>query len=294
MIELQAVTKRYGRKGAYPDALHDVTAAVPKGEVWAIVGPNGAGKSTLLSLVLGFIRPSAGKLRIDGEAPRDYLRVHGAAYLPERFRVPDAWTVAGALRLFAQLEGGPTNVSGAVARLGLEPHLDRRAGELSRGLMQRLGLAQALLARRELVVLDEPTEGLDPIWRIRLRDLLRELRDGGATIILASHDLAEVERVADRAIVLDSGTVRTVLDTHPAAESVAYRVRLHEPFADVNIAFPSAERESATTFIVSGVSAAELSERLGALIELGAIVTGVEAVREPFEERVRDTLRADD
>ena len=294
MIELQAVSKRYGRKGANPDALRAVTATVPAGAVWAIVGPNGAGKSTLLSLVLGFIRPTSGEVRIQGEAPRDYLRARGAAYLPERFRVPDVWTVGAALRLFGRLDGDGAAVSNAIERLGLEPFLERRAVELSRGTLQRLGLAQALLARRELVVLDEPTEGLDPIWRIRLRDLLRELRDDGATVILASHDLTEVERVADRALVLERGAVRTILDTKPAEDVVVYRVRLHEPCGDVRTAFPNAEAESATTFRVSAVSAAELSERLGALIALGAIVTGVEPVREPLEQRVRDTLRGDD
>jgi ABC-type multidrug transport system ATPase subunit len=293
MIELDRVTKRYGRKGTYPDALHEVTAHVPAGEVWAVVGPNGAGKSTLLSLVLGFMRATSGRIRIDGEAPRDFVRERGAGYLPEQFRVPDVWTVRAALRLFARLEGGTADVAGAIHRLGLEPVLERRTGELSRGMLQRLGLAQALLAPHPLVVLDEPTEGLDPIWRIRLRDLLRELRDAGSTVILASHDLAEVERVADRAIVLERGAVRTVLDTRAAADGASYRIRLEEPLRDVAAAFPQAELVDANSFTVAVGSPRELSERLGALIALGGVVTAVEPVRHPLEERVRDTLASD-
>ena len=292
MIELDRVSKRYGRKGARPEALHDVSVHVPAGEVWAVVGPNGAGKSTLLSLVLGFVRATAGTIRINGELPRDFVRERGAGYLPERFAVPPVWTVGAAVRLFARLEGTAANADHAIRMLGLEPLLGRRTGELSRGMLQRLGLAQALLAPHPLIVLDEPTEGLDPIWRIRLRDILRELRDAGSTVILASHDLGEVERVADRAIVLDRGTIRTVLDTRVGANGngASYRIQLQEPLPDIATAFPHVHAVDGTSFTVAVDSARELSERLAALIALGGIVTAVEPVRQPLEERVRDTL----
>jgi ABC-2 type transport system ATP-binding protein len=293
MIELDRVSKRYGRKGAYPEALHEVSAQVSSGEVCAVVGPNGAGKSTLLALVLGFMRASAGRVRIDGETPRDFVRARGAGYLPEQFHVPDVWTVGAALRLFARLERAGADVSGAIARLGLESFLERRTGELSRGMLQRLGLAQALLAPHPLLVLDEPTEGLDPIWRIRLRDILRELRTAGCTVLLASHDLAEVERVADRAIVLDRGTVRTVLHTRVSGDSARYRISLQAPLPEITAAFPQAEPVDGTSFTVTVDSAKELSERLGALLALGGVVTAVEPVRRPLEERVRDTLAGD-
>jgi ABC-2 type transport system ATP-binding protein len=293
MIELDGVTKRYGRKGVQPDALHDVTARIPAGEVWAVVGPNGAGKSTLLALVLGFVRVTSGKIRIGGEAPRDFVRDRGAGYLPERFTVPRPWTVHATLRLFARLDGTGARLDSAVERLGLGPLLARRTGELSRGMLQRVGLAQALLAPRPLIVLDEPTEGLDPIWRIRLRDLLREVRDAGSTIILASHDLGEVERVADRAIVLERGAVRSVLDTRVAGDGASYRIGLQQPVPDVAAAFPSAAATDGTSFTVVVSGSEELSERLGALIALGGIITAVEPLRQPLEDRVRDTLAGD-
>jgi ABC-2 type transport system ATP-binding protein len=303
MIELDRVSKRYGRRGASARALHDVTLTVPAGSVWAVVGPNGAGKSTLLSLILGFIRPSAGTVLVGGEAPRDYLRYEGAAYLPERFSVPGEWKVGSALRMFARLEGGDDGAAALAAeRLGLGPHLHKRAGELSRGLLQRVGIAQALLAPRSLVVLDEPTEGLDPMWRIRLRDIVAELRAEGRTVIVASHDLGEVERTADRAVLLEQGAVRGVLETRPAAGvEVDYRVRLDRPFDSVHAVFPEAAAETTTdaaaaqgqSFIVTVAGPVELSERLGALLALGAVVAAVEPVHHPLEERVRAALQED-
>lgn len=291
MVELEQVTKWYGRKRAGRHALHDVSLAVPEGAVWAVVGPNGAGKSTLLGLVLGFLRPSRGTVRLAGDAPRWFLRDHGAAYLPERFSLPPQWRVRDALRMFAGLDrGGAGATDEAVALLGLEPHMDKRAGELSRGLLQRVGLAQALLAPRRLLVLDEPTEGLDPTWRIRLRDIIAARR-GNATILIASHDLAEVERVADRAVLLERGAVREVMDTRTPDAPTRYRITLAAPFERLAEAFPAAEPEpDGNAFTVSVADPVELSQRVAALVALGGIITAVEPVRLPLEQRVRDAL----
>lgn len=290
MIELREVRKRYGRRGGGTEAVRDVTLTVPSGAVWAVVGPNGAGKSTLLSLLLGFIRPSHGTITIAGELPRDYLRERGAGYLPERFSLPARWRTVDVIRLFARLErASPDDADRAISLLGLEPHLDRQTNELSRGLLQRLGLAQAILARRALIILDEPTEGLDPVWRVRLRDVLSELRANDRTVVVASHDLTEVERIADRAVVLDKGAVRDVLDVRgPAAAD--YRLRLAVPFDNVDGAFPDATRIDELEYVVVVTGPADLSQRLGGLIALGALIDTVEPVRPGLEERVRGTL----
>jgi ABC-2 type transport system ATP-binding protein len=296
MVELEKVFKGYGRRGAGARALHDVTLRVAPGSIWAVVGPNGAGKSTLLSLILGFIRPTSGTITVQGMPPREFLRYEGAAYLPERFSIPGEWKVGSALRMFARLERADADAADrAVARLGLEPHVHKRAGELSRGLLQRVGIAQALLAPRSLVVLDEPTEGLDPMWRIRLRDLVAELRDEGRTVLLASHDLSEVERTADQALLLENGAVRGILETRPpAGASASYRLLLHRPFERIRDVFPEATAgEPALSFIVSVASPVELSERLGAMLGRGAVVAGVEPVRQPLEDRVRAALQED-
>jgi ABC-2 type transport system ATP-binding protein len=291
MIELQQVTKRYGRRRR-TEALRDVSLHVPQGAVWAVVGPNGAGKSTLLGVALGFIRATKGTALIGGMPPRDYLRAAGAGYLPEQFSVPAEWRTGDALRMLARLGGDDAAAATdrAVAEFGLGPHLHKRVGELSRGLLQRLGLAQALLDRRDLVVLDEPTEGLDPLWRIRLRDVLSRLRTEGSTVLIASHDLGEVERVADRAVLLEGGRVRDIIQTRSPAPS-AWRIRLAAPFDDVAAAFPATQPgDDGTSFTVSMSGPRELSERLGALLGLGAVVSAVEPVVRPLEERVRDAL----
>lgn len=292
MIELSNVTKRYVRKGAGPDAVSGLTLSVPPGTVWAVVGPNGAGKSTLLSLILGFVRPSEGEVSLGGDRPRDYLRDHGAAYLPERFSLPPSWRARDALRLLARLDRVDTaRVEPAIELFGLAEHVDKRTRELSRGLLQRLGLAQALLAPRDLIVLDEPTEGLDPVWRIRLRDIIADLRRADRTIIIASHDLDEVERIADRAVVLDAGRVRKVIDLTAPREPVEYRIRLAAASDAIQPSFPDAMHEDERTFTVRVSGPAELSQRLGALIASGAIIAAVEPLHEALEERVRAALR---
>lgn len=291
MIELVNVGRRYGRKGAGIEALRDVSLTLSPGAVWAVVGPNGAGKSTLLSVLLGFIRPSEGTVRIAGEAPRDYLREHGAGYLPERFNLPGRWRAGEALRMMARLEhASAADIERAVELMDLGPHLDKPTGELSRGLLQRVGLAQALLARHALIVLDEPTEGLDPVWRVRLRDLIAELRAGDRTLVIASHDLSELERIADRALVLDAGVVREVIDIRAHEQTVEYRLRLAARFEQVMEAFPRAQQLDELQYAVSVAGPAELSQRLAGLLALGAVISSVEPVRADLEERVRTAL----
>jgi ABC-2 type transport system ATP-binding protein len=292
MVELEQVTKWYGRRKSRAAALRDVSLTVPPGSVWVVVGPNGAGKSTLLGILLGFLAPSKGLARIGGELPRHYLRDEGAGYLPERFSLPSEWRVREALRMFARLESGsPETAEHAVSLFGLEPHLDKRTRELSRGLLQRVGLAQALLARRNLIVLDEPTEGLDPLWRIRLRDAIAAARDADRTIIIASHDLAEVERVADRAVLLDGGAVREVLDLRTDREPTSYRIVLAEPSSAVREAFPDASEElGGLGFTVNVAGPVELSQRISALLQLGGVIAAVEPLRRPLEQRVREAL----
>jgi ABC-2 type transport system ATP-binding protein len=293
MIEIASLGKTYGTRRQPVHALRDVTLSVGPG-VWAIVGPNGAGKSTLLGLTLGFLRPSAGSVTIAGSSPGRYLRRHGAAYLPERFRLPPEWPVRDALRTLAGLEGVPpreaaARADAAIHRLGLAGHAAVAVGALSRGLNQRLGLAQALLADRDLVVLDEPTEGLDPLWRVRFRDLVADLRAAGRTVLVASHELAEMERIADRAILLEDGRVKDVLEVQgPAGPATRYRLDVDAPAEVLAIAFPDAD-PAARPLIVTVADPAELSHRLGALLAEGGILRAV-VPETGLEERVRRRL----
>lgn len=309
MIHIQGLTKTYGSRAHAVTALRDVSLDLAPG-VWGVVGPNGAGKTTLLGLILGFLRPSSGSVTLEGEAPRRYLRHHGAAYLPERFRLPVAWPVRRALLSLARLEGHDSAIASArtdavLERLGLADYAARPMGTLSRGLTQRVGLAQALLADRSLVVLDEPTEGLDPLWRVRFREIVDELRGQERTVLLASHEISEVERLADGVIVLDDGRVTELMDARqPAGGPLRYRLTVGASAEVVRLAFPTAEiegevvpaqdrdpsRRTAAPFVVDVADVGELTHRLAALLAEGAVIHAVIPVRDDLETRVRNRL----
>jgi ABC-type multidrug transport system ATPase subunit len=271
MIELQQVTKAYGPapgSSRTVRALEEITLQIPTGATWAVVGPNGAGKSTLFALILGFLHPTTGRVRLAQLPPRTYLRRHGAAFLPERFQLPGEWSVAAGLRALAQLEGLHGEAAGdrvdyALERFGLAPHAAKPLATLSRGLLQRVGLAQTLLGQGRLVILDEPTEGLDPIWRIQFRELVNELRRDGRTILIASHDLAEVERVAEQAVLLEAGRIREILPVRrPAQTTQRYRITLVRPTPAVAELFAGASvvRDPAAAVPIEPAPVAATSE----------------------------------
>ncbi len=302
MIELIEITKRFplrpafGRAPETVTALRDLSLEIPRGATWAFVGPNGAGKSTLFGVALGFLRPNEGIAKIEELPPRDWLKRNGAAYLPDRFRLPSTWPVRATLMGFARMEriGDPdAAVDRVLDRLGLAEQADRSVATLSRGMLQRLAIAQALLAPRELVVLDEPTQGLDPLWRIRFRELVRELHDRGATVLLASHDMNEVARMADKVVVLREGRVVELLDPAPAGSAQAWVLRLAAPCDDLMSAFPDATRvpgEDGHVWLVHAPDHAELSRRIAALLAGGAILAGLTPAGASLEHRVREAL----
>jgi ABC-type multidrug transport system ATPase subunit len=294
MIEFKETSRRFGSGRHGIEALRSVTLTVPKGRVTAVVGPNGAGKSTLFALALGFIAPTSGQITINGEDPRAYVRKRGVGYLPERFVLPPEWPVRRTLGAFAHIEtrASAVAVRDATLHFGLDAVQDRAAGTLSRGTLQRVGLALAMLSPHELLILDEPTGGLDPLWRIRLRDTLKQQRDRGTTVLLASHDLAEVERSADLVVLLDGGRIVESFETRPeTAPARTWRLRLAALTEHVTAVFPGAlSLEDGREFLVDAADDADLSVRLAALLATGAIVSAVEPAAEALETRVRRAL----
>jgi ABC-type multidrug transport system ATPase subunit len=293
VINIEKVSKRFritpgpGRKAGVVDALTDITAEIASGEVIAVVGPNGAGKSTLFSLLLGFLEPTDGDIAIAGDDPRRYMRKHGAGYLPERFRLPQEWKVRDALRGFAKLERADAKrADQMIDAFGLADHAGKTMSALSHGMLQRVGLAQATLAERMLIVLDEPTEGLDAFWRVRFRDVIAQQRARGATVLIASHDLAELERLADRALVLDGGRLREAVSLRDRTTVRSYRLELAEKHPAFNDVFPNARKVSqANEYIVAVSDIADLNRRLAALLAAGAVVVSVMPA-DTLEERV--------
>jgi ABC-type multidrug transport system ATPase subunit len=204
MIRVERLTKRYGSLVAVDDLSFDVR----RGETFALIGPNGAGKTTTLKVLLGLARATSGRIAIgvEGLSPENPRARRGLGYVPQRVEFPSGRTVREVLSFFADVRGLPGDaVTRALDRVGLGPSAARQANQLSGGYTQRLSLAQALLADPELLILDEPTASLDPEATWEFRTLLEGLRREGKTILLSSHLLGEVERVADRALILVQG-----------------------------------------------------------------------------------------
>jgi len=185
--------------------LSDVDLTVAAGERVALLGHNGAGKSTLIKTILGLTPLSAGTIRVDGAAPGSAAARRATAFLPESVSFHPALTGREQLRLFARLDGAPADVPGLLDRVGLSEAMDRRIGTYSKGMRQRLGLAQVLLGRPAVALLDEPTSGLDPVSRQDLYAIIDELAAQGTAVLIASHALTEVEARTDRIAILRQG-----------------------------------------------------------------------------------------
>jgi len=196
-------------------ALDDVSLEVQPGAIFGLLGPNGAGKTTLVKILLGLVHSSTGRAHLFG-APADRPEARQrVGYLPETHRFPGFLTAEQTLQVYGRLADVPSppradRISSLLARVGLEARRDTKVKTFSKGMLQRLGIAHALLNDPDLLFLDEPTSGVDPVGRRDIRDLVLELRDRGTTVFLNSHLLSEVEKVCSRiAILRDGAVVRT-------------------------------------------------------------------------------------
>ena len=209
-ISTQALRKEFGDK----TAVADLSLDVERGEVFGFLGPNGAGKTTAVKMLLGLISPTSGKGEVLGSLLGDYRSREKVGFLPEHFRFHDWLTAEEFLRLHGNLYKIPspiltTRIAELLELVGLENHREKKLRAFSKGMLQRIGLAQALLNEPDLVFLDEPTSGLDPVGRRLVRDIIRDLREGGTTVFLNSHMLSEVEITCDRVAFIRQGEVLT-------------------------------------------------------------------------------------
>ena len=208
VIEIRGLTKTYGTVRA----LDGLTLSIPRGGVYGILGPNGAGKSTLFRTLLGLIRPTAGEATVMGGRIGDPAATRRMGAMIETPRFPPFMTARQVLVWLSYAHGGvPTaEIEAWLKRVGLAEAADRRVRGFSVGMLQRLGVAAALMTRPDLVILDEPTSGMDPPGIQEMRALIRSLADDdGVTVILASHQLQEVQRVCDRVAIFNKGKVIT-------------------------------------------------------------------------------------
>jgi ABC-2 type transport system ATP-binding protein len=225
VIEVQGLTKRYGSSRG----VEDLTFEVGHGEAFGFLGPNGAGKTTTIRTILDFIRPTSGTVRVFGMDPRrDGVRVHRRiGYLPGELALYERMTGEAFLRAFAELRGsyGSAGVADFADRLDLD--LSRRIHDLSHGNKQKIGLVQAFMHHPDLLILDEPTQGLDPLVQQTFYAIVQEQRERGAAIFLSSHVMPEVERVCDRVGIIREGRLATVADIGELKAKALRRLEFH-------------------------------------------------------------------
>jgi ABC-2 type transport system ATP-binding protein len=269
-VVVEDLTKWYGPRLAVDRVSFEIAA----GEVLGLLGPNGSGKTTILRVLTGYLRPSGGRVRVADldtvERPLEARRRIG--YVPEDVPLYDWMRVSEFLDFMARIKGVPSvevgqTVRDTVTRLALDEVFRLPIGKLSRGFRQRVGIAQALLGRPQVLVLDEPTNGLDPRQIIEVRELIRALA-GRHTVLVTSHILGEIEKVADRAAILLRGRL---LALHPLRAARRLRLRVRGP----------ADALSARLERVAGVTAVTLEA-----LQEGTVLARLDVVDDAVAETV--------
>jgi Cu-processing system ATP-binding protein len=225
IIELQNVSKHYRQH----NVIDSLNLIVNKGEGLALIGHNGAGKTTLLKLILGLTRPNAGSIKVNGHAPSQTSGNKSIAFLPEIVSFPDSMTGKELIKFYARLKDRPESECNKLLELvGLTDAASRKVGTYSKGMRQRLGLAQALLGKPEIILLDEPTSGLDPSLRKKFYNIIEECKLTGTTIIISSHALSEIETKTDRIAILKHGrlVIHGTLDELRTAANLSVQIRV--------------------------------------------------------------------
>jgi ABC-2 type transport system ATP-binding protein len=236
LIRARELSKVYRQglfgKGGFR-ALDGVSIEVGRGSVFGLLGPNGAGKTTMVKIFLGLVRASGGAVEVLGQTCTDPSVRRRIGYLPEAHRLPGYLTGRQMLRLFALMSGCAQSeiddrIDGQLGRVGMREAADRKISEYSKGMQQRIGLAQALIHQPELVFLDEPTDGVDPVGRMAIREIVLELKNQGVTLFLNSHLLMEVEMICDRVVILSRGKILregTMSELTPRTGSVRFELK---------------------------------------------------------------------
>ncbi len=271
-LEADRLTKTYGAVRA----LDDFSLAIPAGGVFGVLGPNGAGKSTLFRIALGLVRPTSGAVRLSGAAPGDVTALRKVGAMIETPRYPAYLTGRDTLKMLA-LESGlkDPNIDGWLERVGIAHAADRSTSGYSVGMKQRLGLAAAFFTKPELVILDEPTSGMDPAGIQEIRALIVDLAQReGVTVILASHQLDEVRRVCDRVAILSKGKVvaeGAVADL--TAGEARLRITAASPIAQVLAVLGAKGVADGADAALDDIRRDETPALIRALVEAGVEIT---------------------
>ncbi len=310
-IEVRGLGKGYGRGSRRVQALRELELSVPRGAVFGLVGPNGAGKTTCIKVLLGIARPDEGSVRVLGGDPMDVAVRARIGYLPENLQIPGHLNAFGLLEAIARLRGLPIvslgeRIAGRLSAVGLQPEAWRRpASTWSKGMRQRAGLAAALLSDPELLVLDEPTDGIDPLGRAAIRKVIVEAAANGTTVFLNSHLLAETEQICDHVAVLARGRVLVegALEGLRAVDRVRIRVRTRADDEGALSAWADAhglrgdsagDRPGIRAFQLDGGDDAAISAALMALLQGGWHVCDVQRPLKALESILAEAVAGDD
>jgi ABC-2 type transport system ATP-binding protein len=298
LIAFEGVGHTYrSLRGRSIRAVDDFSLTIGGSEVFGLAGPNGAGKSTLISLLLGYLEPTDGRVRIAGMRPRAFVEQHGMGYLSELIAIPPRWKLEEALARYAILAGLPAGrraarIEEAVALLGLEDQRGKRVKQLSKGNLQRLGLAQALLRDERVIILDEPTHGLDPLWTQRFRDVVEALRRPGRAIFIASHNLDELQRLADRVAIIDGGRLQRVVEPNVqhGGTTNAYLLQVAGETDPVVAVFPAAQQRPDGEWEIPAVDLETLNAGIAALLERGVMIVSLRPAHSVLEQHFREAV----
>lgn len=286
-LSVSAVSKAYGSR----PVLREVSLEVGAGERVALLGHNGAGKTTLMKLALGLVAADSGSVSVGGAAAGSAAAREAAAYLPEALAFHPALTGREQLALFARLAGvSRAAVPGLLDRVGLGDAADRRIGAWSKGMRQRLGLAQMLLGRPALALLDEPTSGLDPVSRHELYAIIDEMAGQGTAVLVASHALTELEARTDRIAILREGRMVACDALARLRDEAGLPVRLRvtasgERAADLQARIGGERLNGASVEVLCPPS--EKMARLAEIAGLGGLIADLDVAQPSLEDIYR-------
>ncbi len=304
ILSVRGLGKTY-RKGLFSrkgfEALKGIDLDVGRGQVFGLLGPNGAGKTTLVKILLDLVRSYVGEARIFGLPPKVAASRKRVGYLPEAHRLPQYLTGWQVMILFGMLAGHDRKelerrTGPLLEQVGMLKDSQRKVREYSKGMQQRLGLVQAMVHDPELIILDEPTDGVDPVGRAKIREMVSALKAEGKTIFINSHLLNEVEMVCDRVVILDQGEILkegTIEELTPRTGATRFELRREPEGLESLLAGIGAGLHLNGRSFELLVDDAELDATVDALRGAGHSITGISRRRITLEESFIDMLKED-
>lgn len=297
-IELKNVTKVFKhpmKVWEKIESVKDLSFSVEQGEIIGFVGHNGAGKTTTIKMIMGFIYPTSGEISVFGEKPGERTVKHKIGFLPERPYFYSELTSMEVLKYFGSLSGmgGRQLVEkseNVLRKVGLFEDRNRKLASYSKGMLQRIGLAQAIIHDPELVIMDEPMSGLDPIGRKEVKDIIRGLKKDGKTVIFSSHILSDIENLSDRVLIIDHGRLRNfgTIQEIVKPENVRYTIEFgcEEAMKDAAFSLFDGVKVVSDRFVIECGDIRDFNEKLADVVSKGYTVFDAKGAYPSLEEIV--------